>query len=79
MRIGTLDAAHDMGNRESRNEAAACASLLNTNNPDTWRATYRVVERGIVTCQRVWSTKRHEDVFPVWRHVQQVWRWIITY
>ena len=79
VRIGTLDAADEAGNRKSRNEAASCASLLNTNNPDTWRATYGVIERGIVTCQRVWPTKRHKDVFPVWRNVQQVRRWIIAY
>src|SRR5918996_570362 len=74
MRIGTLYATDDMGNRKSSNEAATCASLLNTHNPDTRRATYRVVECGIVTCQRVWTTKRHEDIFSVWRNVQQIWR-----
>ena len=79
MRISTLDTTDNVSDRTSRNEATSRASLLNTDDANTWRSTNRIVEGGIVACQRVLTTQRHENELSVRGNVQQVGCGIITY
>lgn len=79
MRIGTLDTTDNVSDRKLGNEATSRASLLNTDDADTWRATDRVVECRIITRQRIWTTQRHENELSVRGNVQQVGCGIITY
>ena len=70
VRICTLDATDDSADWESSNEPASLATFLNANDANAWPAADRVVERRIITRQRIWTTQRHKDVFSVRRNIQ---------
>lgn len=78
MGIGAFNSADNSRNRQSSNEAASRASLLDPDDAHARCVSDRVVERWIVTGQWVWTTQRHEDVFSVRRDIQNVRRRIVA-